>query len=261
MNALYAAPLPGSSIWENQFLSVLYKAPCATLKNKMQNFVSLIQSRSLYTSFALAAQSIKSCISDALCSMISAVRQAVSYLIGRIKGSPRDYTADDKKCGLAMAPLVLAELSHARLNDIFDNLEMHNFGESDHVSQEIKVLARDPALWQIWAMQLAIPFEKNENPKAKIISLLSYFKIDPKTRKATILKNINSVKNALKIYPAPAYLVSPIQGTNRFNFFYRQVSGECGTLLDLDRDSPFSETFQKANEIVNDSNVTALSLL
>ncbi|MBA2728686.1 MAG: hypothetical protein H0U49_11000 [Parachlamydiaceae bacterium] len=227
---------------------------------KIQGVATHLKQSDLMTSLVKIKNTIIAGVSHALKIIIQLIRNVVKFIVDVVKGSMGGQTmADQKSNVIAPKTLILSELSQEFLNETFIKLEKQGL-HSPEISHEIKILAEDPAFWRIWANQLAVPYDAQENPKDKILKLLSFFKIEPTTRRPTILQNIENINEALPLYPSAAYLISPILGTTQFNFYCRQPCGTIISYLNVDQNNGISESVQFADAIVSDDSYTALTL-
>lgn len=230
-------------------------------KSKVLKVALHINENRLVSSFVRAKNIIVAAVSKALKAIIDLINTVVQFFVKIVKSLLPDHinSANDNDVIGVSKSLVLTDLSKEFLDETFDKIEKHGLNAPE-ISKEIKSLAEDPGFWRIWANQLAIPYAAQQNPKDQVLQLLTFFKIDPITRRATILKNIESVEKALPIYPLTAYLISPQLGTTLFDLYCKKPCGTYFAYPNIDSNFASSEAYVIANGITSDDRYMVLTL-
>ncbi len=233
------------------------------------NAISKMASTVMQSQPIQTAANIKNFVVNLVTDLLSIVVQLIKKVVHFLRNTIHSFTNGQGKLvsvGFHSASvdktkgLVLEELSDKFLNETFDKIEKVGLN-SPEISKEIFQLAEDPKFWRRWAIQLKLPHNSSDNPKENVIKLLCFFKINPKTRQATILKNLDNVKDALLIYPNHAYLIRSIPGSTGFNFYCRQPNGSYTAYENVDSENLFSESTIVTNDIVTDKSYTILSMV
>jgi hypothetical protein len=192
--------------------------------------------------------------------VIELIRAIVNWVLNKSTVDNQKVLPPVKAKGPQSSAIVtFTTLTPAVLKNIFSKLDISAQIEFSLTSPAYHKIAEE--YWTELAKQLNIPLVAGKCTGAKIANLLSYFEINPATKKATILKNDKNIEKAIGAYPTLAYLIVPIPSTPLFNFYYKEEPTGKIVHMEIDKDIKNSKAYATCKKIVEDGVVyTKLTL-